>query len=360
MSDDLNEILENLDLESYLDFVGIQYRMRPGSSGRQLNIKCCPSCGDSNWKVYANESTGLGNCFKGSCDLGHFNKWKFIKAYLGNPGNGDVIRHLKETAAAMGWRPKKTSAAVEYTGEVTLPRSIPLPDEHGNNLAYLEDRGVTAELARYFHLSFCNSGGYVGSVGTTKIRQDYSGRVIIPIFDLEGNLRTFQGRDITGLKEPKYLFPPGLNASGRYLYNGYNAHTAEDVVVGEGVFDVISIHAAMQQESGLRNVAAVGTFGMHLSANADGGDQLDAFLTLAKGHLKRITFMWDSEPAALKAALNAANTLMGVGLECRIAILPKGKDPNEVSGEVIRQAFLNAGNAKELTTVRNIMKAIMF
>lgn len=360
MSDELNEILENLDLESYLDFMGIQYRTRPGSSGRQLNIKCCPSCGDTNWKVYANEATGLGNCFKGSCELGSFNKWKFIKAYLGSPAAGDVIRHIKEAAAAMGWRPKKTSAAVDYSTEVKLPRSIPLPDENGNNLGYLEARGVTADLARFFHLSYCHSGGYTTLDGIREVRQDYSGRVLIPVFDLEGVLRTFQGRDITGTKEPKYLFPPGLAASGRFLYNGYNAWNSEQIVVGEGAFDVIAIHAAMQGDPAMRNIAAVGTFGMHLSSNADGGDQLDAFLALSKGKLKRITLMWDSEPAALRAALKATETLKSVGISARIAILPKGKDPNEVSAHVVREAFLSSVDPNDASGMKAVMKSIMF
>jgi DNA primase len=356
---ELNELLEALDLESYLDHVGIEYRTRPGSSGRQLNIKCCPSCGDSNWKVYANESSGLGNCFKGGCELGTFNKYKFIKAYLGDPAAGEVIRHIKEVAGAMGWRPKKVAAAVEY-GEVKLPRSIEIPDPAGNNLDYLEQRGVTADTAAFFGLRYCHSGGYTVETATGGVRQDYSGRVIIPVFDLEGVLRTFQGRDITGKKEPKYLFPPGLSASGKFLYNGHNAWQAEHVVVGEGAFDVISIHAAMQDDPSLRSVAAIGTFGMHLSAGHDGNDQLDAFLALRRSRLRTVTFMWDSEPAALKAALSAAKKLHGVGLNANVAILPKGKDPNEVSPAVLRHAFLNAYDPRTELGMRSILKAIMF
>lgn len=356
---ELNELLEALDLESYLDHVGIEYRTRPGSSGRQLNIKCCPSCGDTNWKVYANEASGLGNCFKGACDLGTFNKYKFIRAYLGNPSAGEVVRHIKEVASSMGWRPRKVAAAVEY-GEVTLPTSIELPDAVGNNLGYLEDRGVTGDLAKFFGLRYCHSGGYVVPSAGGEIRQDYSGRVIIPVFDLEGVLRTFQGRDTTGKREPKYLFPPGLSASGKFLYNGHNVWPCEHLLVGEGAFDVISIHAALQDDPALRSIGVVGTFGMHLSAGHDGNDQLDAFLALRRQRLKTVTFMWDSEPAALKAAMNAATKLRGVGLKTTIAVLPKGKDPNEVSASVIRQAFLNAYDPDTQVGARAILKAIMF
>ncbi len=357
---DLNEILEAIDLESYLDHVGIQYRTRPGSSGRQLNIKCCPACGDTNWKVYANESTGLGNCFKPGCELATFNKFKFVRYYLGNPSPREVAQHLKEAAATMGWRPRRVAAAVDFDGEVVLPTSIELPDSAGNNLAYLESRGVTGDLAQFFSLRYCHAGGFKGKIGGEEIRQDYSGRVIIPVFDLEGKLRTFQGRDITGTKEQKYLFPPGLSASGRFLYNAHNAWTAEHIVVGEGAFDVIAIHAALQAESGLRSIAAIGTFGMHLSGGIDGGDQLDAFIKLRSGRLRTVTLMWDSEPKALKAALSASEKLRGVGLQTNIAILPKGKDPNEVSGAVVREAFLKSHNAGTPRGVAAVIKAVMF
>ncbi|WEU67317.1 DNA primase [Xanthomonas phage JGB6] len=36
-----------------------------------------------------------------------------------------------------------------------------------------------------------------------KMRQDYSNRIIIPIFDLDGNLKSFQGRDTTGEAEKR-------------------------------------------------------------------------------------------------------------------------------------------------------------
>lgn len=356
---ELNELLEALDLESYLDHVGIEYRTRPGSSGRQLNIKCCPSCGDSNWKVYANELSGLGNCFKGSCVLGTFNKYKFIRAYLGEPSGAEVVRHIKEVAGAIGWRPRRIASAVEY-GEVSIPSSIELPDSEGNNLAYLQDRGVTNDLARFFALRYCHAGGFIANTGAGEIRQDYSGRVIIPVFDLDGTLKTFQGRDITGRKEPKYLFPPGLSASGKFLYNGHNAWQSEHVVVGEGAFDVISIHAALQDDPALRHVAAIGTFGMHLSAGHDGGDQLDAFLTLRSNRLRTVTFMWDSEPPALKAAMSAAKKLRGVGLRANVAILPRGKDPNEVQPSVVRQSFLEAHDPNSESGMRAILKAIMY
>ncbi|MFP3366609.1 hypothetical protein R0J93_23475, partial [Pseudoalteromonas sp. SIMBA_148] len=64
--------------------------------------------------------------------------------------------------------------------------------------------------------------------------QDFSGRVIIPVLDLMGSLKTFQGRDITGTAEDKYRFATGMPASGAYLYNGHNALGKKHLIVCEG------------------------------------------------------------------------------------------------------------------------------
>jgi DNA primase len=354
---DLNEILEGLDLESYLDHMGIDYRVRPGSKGRQLNLKECPGCGNTKWKVYASEETGLGNCFAGGCSLGTFNKYGFVRAVLGSAPHREVISHLVEVAGALGWRPKRAAAAVSMVGEVKLPNSIELPTADGTSLAYLEDRGVTGELASYFGLRYCHAGAY--EIGPGRF-QDYSGRVIIPVFDLEGQLRTFQGRDITGTKEPKYQFPPGLSGSGRYLYNGQNAWRAEHVVVGEGAFDVIAIHKACQEDQSYRGIATVGTFGMHLSRNTEGNDQIGAFMELMGQRLRLVTLMWDAERAALKEAMTAAEKLRSIGLKVHVALLPKDKDPNEVPSYIVREAISRAVDTSTAAGARQILKSILF
>jgi DNA primase len=52
--------------------------------------------------------------------------------------------------------------------------------------------------------------------------------------------------------------------------------------------------------------------------------------------------MWDGELSALTAALDGAKRISGLGLRARIALLPPGKDPNEVLPEVVRQAYYEA------------------
>lgn len=338
------EIVEHLDLEYWLDRESIAYKLGRGSSGMQLNLRECPHCGDGRWRVYLNADTGLGNCFV--CNE-TYNKLKFIHLYLGHDVEDraswrNTFEHATECITEQGWRPKKmTQVAVAYEKAV-FPKSIELPTPEGCNLKYLEDRGIGGDLAKYFHLRFCERGWWKftkedGSDGF----QQFGGRVIIPVYDLDGEFVTFQGRDVTGENsDQKYLFPKGLPGTGRYLLNGQSVQRAKRVVMGEGGFDVMALKKAFDEEVALRDVVPVGSFGKHLSFGAtDGNDQLSRFRTLKSQGLEEVTIMWDGEHKALLAACEACKLLLRLGLKVYIALLPADRDPNEVTADVCRRAF---------------------
>lgn len=340
----LKEILEIVDIEYYLDREGVDYTVTHGSSGTQLNVRECPVCGSAESKVYLNADTGLGNCFAGRHPPGeNFSLWSFAKALHGFDNNRDVFDHLKSIAVEIGWRAKKTtSVEVEMDRpDLKLPVSHELPI-NGKNLQYLADRGITSDVAKYFHLRYCSKGWFKYLFNGVEKFQCYHKRIIIPIFDIEGVLASFQGRDITGEAEKKYLFPPGFSSTGEFLYNAHNAVRAKRIVVGEGVFDVMAIKIALDDDVSLRDVVPVGTFGKHLAHGNDGGDQLNKFLTLKHEGLEEVVFMWDGEVAALKDAVTAGLVLKGIGLSVRVAQLPDGKDPNEVPPHVVRDAYWGA------------------
>ena len=340
-NDDLQEALEQIDMESWLDREGIDYKVTRGSRGVQLNLKECPACGNSNWKVYLNAESGLGNCFAGDCET-KYNKWKFIKASLGDLPTRQVVEHVKEVAKEMGWRPVvKKSAPVQIKAELHMPDSYELPIK-GRNLKYLDNRNITADVAAYFHLRFCKKGWfpYIDNEGEQRY-QNYDNRILIPIFDLQGKLVSFQGRDILGTADRKYLFPPGFASTGTYLYNGHNAVGAKRIVIGEGAFDVMAIKIALDGEAALRDVVPVGSFGKHLSVGSD-DSQMDKLLKLKEAGLREVTFMWDGEKQATRDAVKAALEVRKMGLMARIAFLPKDKDPNEVAPSVVREAFWKA------------------
>jgi DNA primase len=327
-------------MEFYLERESIAYKLTRGSSGMQLHIRTCPACGDSRWRTYFGIETGRGNCFV--CSAG-YTKIKFIRDHLGL-GEKEWAPALREAEIVLkeqGWRPRREAMAAVTPGLVVLPTSDALPLPDGSNLVYLESRGFNADICRYFGLRLCEFGWwkFTDEDGNTST-QEFSSRVIIPVFDLDGTLVTFQGRDLTNTSKSKYLFPMALPGTGRFLFNGQNALATEHIVMGEGAFDVAAIKMALDDDPGLRDIVAVGSFGKHLSyGQPDGNDQLARFGKLKQRGVRFVTIMWDGEPSAFTAALNAAKILTGIGLIARVAKLPAGKDPNEVSGDVVRSAF---------------------
>ena len=358
-TDDLNELLERVDMMAYLDREGISYRETHGRSGQQLNVRECPTCGNSDWKVYLNVETGVGNCFGGShpADERIFTKYRFIAAHLGKPHGGKVVEHIRMFAKEMGWRPaRRTSAKVENAVATwALPQHVPLP-HNGQNIPYLENRGINAELAAYFHLGYCANGAYFRYMTEQGWAfQDYSRRILIPVYDLDGKVATFQGRDVSGTAEKKYLFPPGIDGSGVHLFNGLNVHDTKRIVVGEGAFDVAATKIALDADQDLRDVVPVGTFGKHLSSGSD-NSQLAKFMTLQARGVEEITVMWDGEIQATDDAVEAGLMLASNGFRVRIAMLPKECDPNEVPAEVVRAAFYQATALSRRTAAEIRMK----
>lgn len=336
---DLSETLGVLDIEYWLNREGFEYKVTRGKSGVQLNVKECPVCGNSNWKVYLNQETGLGNCFHGDCEA-KFSKWRFIKAGLGSGlTNREVAEHINAVAAEQGWRPKsKPTERRVYSGALKLPKCFDLPIK-GKNLKYLSDRNIDKETCRTFDLKFCMKGWfeYVDPEGQKRY-QNYGNRILIPVRDLDGKLVSFQGRDITGTAEKKYLFPPGFASTGTYLYNGDNAIGCVDVVMGEGAFDAMAIYQAFKDDLTLCNVGVIGSFGKHLSHGGE-SSQMAELLKMKEAGMETLTIMWDGEIQAILDAIDAALMVKSYGVTAKLAILPKGCDPNEVEPEVVREAY---------------------
>lgn len=344
--------MSDITLEDVLILEGLDYKVVSGRSGNQLNIRECPACGKTEWKVYANEETSLGNCFSGNCGL-RFNLFGFVRELLtsrgGSPRNSDVAEYLRQARQKLGYRPKRPkpriTAAVSEEG-VILPFSSPIPDLKGVNHPYLESRGITGEYAGEFHLRFSLFGWheYKDENGETR-RQDFSNRIIIPVYDLNGELRTFQGRDVTGASKARYKFAGGLPGTGRYIYNGHAAKalSAQHITLSEGPFDVWKTKIATDQAPDLAKIVPCGTFGMELSQAKEGDDQMGALARLKKAGLKRVTMLWDPEPKAYLKAIEACLRISSyVGIETYLALLPQGKDPGDADAIMIQRAVRDA------------------
>lgn len=333
--------------EDLLEHEGVEYKATSGSRGPQFNIKLCPTCGDDRWKVYLSQDTGYGNCFKCENNGENFNLWTFAKSHLGTAENKAVGALFDRIATSGGWRPKRRAEKREFAdpfdGALKLPTSIPIPDD---NLPYLADRNVSVDLARQFGLRMCINGAFKYRNEDGEARsQAYTGRLLLPIYDLGGELVTFQGRDTTGKLDPKYLFPPRLPGTARFLYNGQRAMAEgwETIVLGEGAFDCIAIQRALDADP-LPSTGACGSFGKKLTLDTTPGSesQLQALTELRRGGLKRVVIMWDGEQSALLSACDAAQKLTSYGFSVSISLLPPGKDPDECPSKVVRASIVRS------------------
>jgi DNA primase len=332
--------------EDFLEHEGIEYRATSGSRGPQFNIKECPKCGTDKWKVYLSRDNGWGNCFTGSCEA-RFNLWTFAAAHLGTEDGATIGKLFDEIAKGVGWKPKqreKKAPVPVFDGDLKLPTSVPAGSA---GIPYLTDRGFSPRIQQELGLRMCHDGAFRfkredGSDG----RMVFSGRVIIPIYDTSGKLVTFQGRDTTGEKDPKYLFPPRLPSTARYLYNGHRARAERwsHIVMGEGALDTAAIQEAIYGDRTLVGMGAVGSFGKNLTLDFEPGmdTQLQALIDLRNHGLKVITILWDGETKALISALKTARKLVGYGFAVRIGFLPKGKDPAECQAATVRKAIQTA------------------
>jgi DNA primase len=244
--------------------------------------------------------------------------------------------------------------------------SMSLPDLKGQNHAYLEGRGIDADHAGLYGLRFSLFGthNYLNEKGEP-MKQSFANRIIFPVWNLDGTMVTFQGRDVTGTSDTRYKFAGGLPGTGRYLYNGHTARglRAKHVVMNEGPTDVIKTDIALKQTPDLNHIVPVGSFGMNLSKTKAGDDQVGAFSKLKREGLERVTILWDGEAEAFDAALDAAALLIKVGLTVFVAKLPrltpdekargvKSHDPGSVDAIVVQRAVREAEEVTRLSLLR--------
>ena len=163
----------------------------------------------------------------------------------------------------------------------------------------------------------------------------FRGRIMFPIRDYRGDLVGFGGR-IIGDGNPKYI-----NSSDTPLYHKsevlYGMNKAKDVmmksrhaVLVEGYLDVIACHRAGVTEA----VASCGT------ALAEGQ------VKLIKRFADKVTILYDGDSAGIKAAARAIELFTEANFPCRIAILPKGDDPDTLlktkGPEAVREVIAKA------------------
>ena len=228
-------------------------------------------------------------------------------------------------------------------------------------LAYLRRRGMKDETIERFGLGFAPDGKLellnhlkakkvsVGQmieagliIGGDDIPEPYDrfrNRVMFPISDPRGRIIAFGGRALDVNAKAKYLNSPEtpLFHKGRGLYNLHRArkpsYDAGHVIAVEGYMDVIGL-----AQGGFEN--AVAPLGTALTE-----DQIQLLWRLAPEPV----LCFDGDRAGLRAAFRAVERVLPLlkpGHSLRFALLPEGKDPDDLvreeGAEAMREVLAKA------------------
>ncbi|MCB1476944.1 MAG: DNA primase [Rhodobiaceae bacterium] len=211
--------------------------------------------------------------------------------------------------------------------------------------AYLQRRGVSGQMVAQFRIGYAPSSKSAlkehltarGVAVDDMIRAGlliagddiptpydrFRDRLMFPIMDLKNRVIAFGGRALSADAKAKYMNSPEtpLFHKGDVLFNAYAARvSATDrgvVYVTEGYMDVVAMTAG-----GFANTVA--PLGTALTEN-----QLHLLWRMADEPV----LCFDGDNAGLKAAFRAVDTalpLLVPGKSLRFALLPEGRDPDDI------------------------------
>ena len=199
------------------------YYNREGTN--QLLFKC-PSCDHHKKKLSINIEKGLFKCWV--CDWSGRNLYKILRRY-GTYHQKQTWRRFDQQTDINHFAEKLFGIEESTTQQkINLPSgfvslaNLNLPSTASRAINYLESRGTTKKDILKWKIGYCSEG-------------EYSSRIVIPSFDLDGDVNYYVGRTYAN-SWPKYTNP---KISKNIIFNHLYLDFDEDVVLVEGVFDAI-------------------------------------------------------------------------------------------------------------------------
>ncbi len=209
--------------------------------------------------------------------------------------------------------------------------------------AYLDKRGVSAELIETFGLGFSERSGQslvrrlaqeqftqeqLDKSGLVRRRDDgsgsydfFRGRLMFPIHDESGKVVAFGGRAMRDEDQPKYLNSPEtpIYRKTSVLYNLHRARNevrrSNEAVFLEGYMDVIEVYGKGEKKV----IACCGTALTPIQARA------------IHRHCDNVVIAFDSDNAGRNSAEKAIDVLVDEGLRVRMALT---HEETEVDGKL--------------------------
>ncbi|MCW5714275.1 MAG: DNA primase [Bauldia sp.] len=328
----------------------VQWDRRKTQAAKGDFWACCPFHNEKSPSFHADDRRGRYHCFGCGKDGDAFT---FLTDIEGITFPEAVERLAAEAGVPLpapdreaDARDKRQAGLVEVMEMAAAFFEAELAGKGGAiGRAYLEKRKITASTQRAFRLGYAGSSRsalkqHLGGKGVSNDLMVEAGllitgddipvpfdrfrdRVMFPITDLRGRVVAFGGRALSPDAQAKYLNSPEtpLFTKGSLVYHGREAREAArgagTVIAVEGYVDVI----AMAQAGFVHTVAPLGT--------ALTERQLHLMWRMAPEPI----LCFDGDPAGYRAALRAIDLALPhlkPGLSLRFAMLPEGRDPDDL------------------------------
>ena len=332
------------DVKARLNIVDVVSNYVPLTQSGQVFKARCPFHTERTPSFVVNPERGSWHCF-GACSEGGDAIGFVMKAE--NQSFSEALRTLAVRVGVPLPSPRQQAQMdplLRANEEAMRFFQRRLQSEDGAEaLAYLQDRGVAAETAADFGLGLSPDGfeelkvhlegqgfteeqlqraGLVSRPQQGVSRDLFHGRLMFPIRDAEGRAVGFGGRSLDG-SQPKYLNTPQTTIFDKSsLLWGLDAARDSIKLRGEGVVVEGYMDALMAHQHGYTNVVA--SMGTALTSR-----QVAALRGLADSFVLAL----DPDAAGQEATMRSLKTSWRDVPDVRIALLPEGKDPDELIRE---------------------------
>ncbi len=320
---------------------------------------CCPFHGEKSPSFHCEDRKGRYHCFGCGVSGDHF---RFLTE-LGGLSFPEAVERVADMAGVplpardeiQEKRERERSSLTDVMEMATAFFEQQLQGAAGAKArAYLRERGLSARTQQTFRLGYSPDSRnalkeHLAAKGVAKDQIEACGlvvhgpdiavsydrfrdRVMFPIPDSRGRIIAFGGRALSPDAPAKYLNSneTELFHKGNVLYNFARARQAlgreGTLIAVEGYMDVIAL-----AQAGIETVVA--PLGTALTEN-----QLELLWRMNGEPV----LCFDGDGAGIRAAQRAADLalpLVTAGKSLRFAILPEGKDPDDLVREAGAQAF---------------------
>jgi len=205
----------------------------PTRHGKE-NIYYCPKCKHHKKKMSINLDKNKFKCWV--CDFSGNDITYLIKRYATRPqreewysvcdifDHSDLELQLNEIFNPPSFEAEKEQK-IDLPEEFTTLTSNKLPSSAIQALSYLRRRDIEREEILTWKMGFCSRG-------------IFKDRIIIPSFDMNGDINYFIARSFSKEAFPKYKNP---QASKKIIFNELFLDFSEPLVIVEGVFDAVNV-----------------------------------------------------------------------------------------------------------------------